>query len=92
MPGNRGRTSLKTKRRAENPMQEFDRLPAELRSWLSSAALPWRARSVRVAFDRALSRTGNPVSALRELDGLQARLIARDAKKVWGEDYPLVES
>lgn len=85
---NRGQTSLKRKRRRENPMQEFDRLPAELRVWLASAVLPWRPRSVRRAFNSAFAQTQDVEDALRELDRLQERLIAKDAPKVWGQEYP----
>lgn len=88
MPGNRGRTSLRSKRRSEDPMREFDRLPAELRRWLASAVLPWRPRSVRRAFDRALARTQDRASALAELDHLQERLVAKDVRNVWGQDHP----
>ena len=42
MRGNRGRTSLKLKRRSEDPMRDYDRLPPELRAWLAEAVLPWR--------------------------------------------------
>ena len=69
-------------------MQEFDRLPAELRQWLASAALPWGARSVRRAYANALSRTGNSTDALQQLDRMQSRLLARDAKAVWGSGHP----
>ncbi|MBY8978319.1 hypothetical protein KHP62_21110 [Rhodobacteraceae bacterium NNCM2] len=69
-------------------MREFDRLPPDLRAWLATAVLPWRPRSVRRAFDEALSRTNDRSRALRELDRLQDRLIARDARKIWGQDYP----
>lgn len=89
MSGNRGATSLKRKRRRGDPMREFDRLPAELRAWLAGAALPWRPRSVKRAFDKALSRTRDKSRALRELDALQEKLLARDVRKVWGEDHPL---
>ena len=88
MPGNRGVTTLKCKRRRANPMQEFDRLPAELRAWMSQAVLPWRAGSVRRAFDQALARTGDTRRALQELDALQARLVAKDAQRVWGTAHP----
>ena len=91
MRGNRGATSLKLKRRNEDPMREFDRLPVELRCWLASAVLPWRPRSVRRAFEKALVRTRDKTDALRELDQLQDRLIANDVRKVWGEAYPLPE-
>ncbi|MEM8570045.1 MAG: DUF6525 family protein [Pseudomonadota bacterium] len=88
MPGNRGTTSLKRKRRAGDPMQEFDRLPSELRIWLSTAILPWRARSVQRAFEKALARTGDRALALRELDRLQDQLIAKDAMTIWGRAHP----
>ncbi len=92
MRGNRGKTSLKLKRRNEDPMREFDRLPAELRAWLASAALPWRPRSVRRAFDRAVARTNDRSRALQELDLLQDKLIAKDARKVWGQAYPFTSA
>ncbi len=88
MPGNQAKTSLKRKRRTEDPMREFDRLPAELRIWLASAVLPWRPQSVRRAFDKAVARSQDKVHALRELNDLQDRLIAKDARKVWGQDHP----
>jgi hypothetical protein len=87
---NRGTTSLKLKRRNEDPMREYDRLPAELRAWLASAVLPWRPRSVLRAFERALARTKDHARALEELDQLQDRLVARDAREVWGSNYPFV--
>lgn len=88
MSRNRGRTSLKCKRRSADPMRDYDRLPAELRGWLASAVLPWRPQSVRRAYDRAVARTQNPALALRELDRLQAQLVARDAGKIWGMAHP----
>ena len=69
-------------------MLEFDRLPRELRVWIASADLPWRPRSVRKAFDRAISQTGNNANALEELSRLQRRLISKDATKVWGKEHP----
>ena len=88
MTGNRGKTSLKRKRRSENPMGDYDNLPKELRVWVAAAVLPWRPKSVRRTFDRAFSQTGDRKKALAELDRLQRRLIARDARNVWGEDHP----
>lgn len=41
------------------------------------------------AFDSAYARTRDKNSALRELDRLQQQAVARDAAKVWGEDYPI---
>ncbi|MEM6355511.1 MAG: DUF6525 family protein [Pseudomonadota bacterium] len=88
MHGNRGRTSLKRRRRAEDPMREFDRLPAVLRTWLAGAVLPWRPRSVEQSFRRALARTADETRALAELDRLQDRLIAKDAQRIWGTEHP----
>lgn len=78
MGRNLGRTSLRKRRRAEDPMREYDRLPPVLRAWLSEAILPWRPQSVRRAYDRALAQTGNPDCALAELERLQARQLAKD--------------
>lgn len=88
MTRNIGQTSLKSKRRCAHPMSEYDRLPANLRSWVARAVLPWRAQSVRLAYDRALARTGTVERALRELDSIQARLIAKDSALVWGPEHP----
>ena len=82
------RSSLKRRRRQGERMQEFDRLPAELRQWLSSAILPWRPRSVQSAYQRALKRVGSTDLALAALTQVERRLIAQDARKIWGEDHP----
>ena len=83
-------TSLKRRQRCEDPMREYDRLPEPLRAWLATALLPWRPRSVRRAYDTAAARTGDAVAALAELDRMQARLIAKDAARVWGVAHPAV--
>jgi len=90
MTRNLGRTSLKGRRRRGDPMRDYDLLPLPLRRWLSSAALPWRPRSVRQAYARALARTRDAELALQELDRIEARLISADARKVWGSDHPAV--
>ena len=86
--GNLGRTSLKCRRRHRDPMREFDRLPPELRRWVGTASLPWRSHSVRQAYDKALLKTRSPVLALLELDQIEARLLAKDARRIWGPDHP----
>ncbi|KUF11402.1 DUF6525 family protein [Pseudoponticoccus marisrubri] len=88
MPANLGTTTLRRKRHRSGAMRDYDRLPAELRAWLSTAVLPWRPGSVRQAYDRARARTGDPVQALAELDRLQERLVAKDASAVWGPAHP----
>ena len=37
------RSSLAARRRTQDPMAAYDRLPPELRGWLAQAALPWSA-------------------------------------------------
>lgn len=91
MSGNRGQTALRCRRRTGCSMREYDRLPAELRAWLAVAILPWAPRSARRAYDRALSRTASPRQALQELDRIQARLVAKDAGRIWGRDHPDAE-
>lgn len=76
---NLGQTKLRKRRSREDPMRAFDNLPPLLRQWLANAALPWRPRSVKRAYERALSQTGDPVRALAELERLQAAKLARDA-------------
>lgn len=88
MRGNRGHSSLKRKRRSEDPMRDYDRLPAPLRVWLAGAVLPWRPRSAQRAFNRAVQRTRDEARAIAELDRLQNRQIAKDARLVWGLDHP----
>ncbi|MDC0738848.1 DUF6525 family protein [Cognatishimia sp. SS12] len=85
---NIGQTSLRRRRGARSPMRDYDNLPSELRGWMSSAVLPWRAQSVLRAYQAALARTGCKSRALAELDALQGRLLHKDAAKVWGTGYP----
>lgn len=88
MPSNRGATTLKRSRPARHPMHEYDALPDPLRVWVSNAMLPWRSKSVKGAYDKALAQTGDAQAALKALDALQQRLIAKDANKIWGADHP----
>lgn len=88
MPGNRGTTTLKCRHRPGNAMRDFDALPRELRLWIASAKLPWRAGSVQLAYKRALKRTGDPQRALEELDRLQQKNVAKDVRRIWGRDHP----
>ena len=88
MPNNCGMTSLKRRRCKNNAMHDFDTLPTELRLWVAKAALPWRAKSVQAAYQKAMKRTGCHICAMDELDRIQANLIAKDASRVWGSEHP----
>jgi len=91
MNNNLGRTSLKRKKRNENPLLDYDRLPRDLRAWVANAKLPWRPRSVIKAYERAFLKTGDPNKAINELNYIQHRLIAKDAVVIWGKNHPKVE-
>ena len=82
MPRNLGNTSLRKRRRSEDPMRDFDRLPPVLRAWVAHAVLPWRPRSVLRAYNRALSQYGDPKQALAELERLQSSQLAKDSTAV----------
>ncbi len=78
MGRNLGQTKLRKRRRREDPMREFDRLPPVLREWLANAALPWRPRSVLRAYNTALARTGDRRQALDELGRLETAQLAKE--------------
>lgn len=60
-------------------MVAYDRLPAELRSWLAQAVLPWSVRSVFKAWRHALHRSGGDVEAAkRDLARIERTLLKRD--------------
>ena len=88
---NLGRTSLKRKRRNENPLLDYDRLPRDLRAWVANAELPWRPRSVLKASERAFAKTGDRNKAMNERNNLQHRVVATDARGIWGKNHPKVE-
>lgn len=75
---NRGATSLRTRRRNEDPMQAFDALPAPVRSWLSQAALPWSPASCRKILRKARTRGEGLDDVLARLDRAQQNTLARD--------------
>lgn len=75
---NLGQTSLRGKRRAGDPMQAYDALPAPLRRWLSQAALPWSAVSAHRIWTRASAKGQSVDEALSSLSRAEARMLARD--------------
>ena len=85
---NLGSTNLKRKRRNENPILDYDKLPKELRKWIANAELPWRPKSVLKAYERAYSRTGNSKKAMNELTRIQNHLVSKDTAHIWGKNHP----
>jgi len=89
MPRNNLATSLRKQARAGS-MDDFDRLPAELRQWLAQACLPWSAGSVVRISKRAAKADGLETARLHaRLDAAERKTLRRDAFKVWGRHYPV---
>lgn len=81
------------RRRRRSSMQEFDALPSDLRAWLAQASLPWSTQSALRLWRRLWRRTGGDTGAiLAALSRAEARLIARDAPRVWGAGHPTAQA
>jgi hypothetical protein len=79
-------------RRRQSSMAHYDRLPPELRQWLASAALPWSAHSALRLWQRSLRDTkGNLAATRAALARAEARMLARDAAKIWGAAHPATQ-
>jgi hypothetical protein len=76
--GNLGQSSLPRKRRAIDPMQAYDSLPAPLRHWLSQAALPWSPQSVRRIWATSRAKGLSDEETLQRLNRAEAQTLARD--------------
>jgi hypothetical protein len=73
-------------------MVAFDRLPPDLRGWLSTAALPWSPRSALRAWQVALRRTrGDQSAALDRLSRTELRQLRKDAPRVWPCRHPVCD-
>ncbi|MAC72286.1 MAG: DUF6525 family protein [Paracoccaceae bacterium] len=78
MSRNLGQSSLRRRRRSDNPMVTFDGLPAPLRQWLSEAAMPWSPASARRIWSKSLARGLSPEDILLSLSQAETRTLARD--------------
>lgn len=84
-------SSLRARSRAA-PMAAYDRLPPALRHWATTAALPWSAASLLRLWRRAMRETGCEALARARLDAAEARLLARDAARIWGPGHPATQT
>lgn len=82
MTRNIGETSLRRKRRAADPMQSYDALPAPLRRWLAQAALPWSPASAKKIWVRAMMKGLSEEDALGLLFRSEERTLARDKSAI----------
>ncbi|RMC37260.1 DUF6525 family protein [Paracoccus alkanivorans] len=77
------------RRRRPCSIKQYDRLPPELRNWLAQAALPWSPVSALRLWWRFLRETaGDTVAASRRLDMAEARMLRKDAPRIWGFTPP----
>ena len=74
---NLGSTRLPLRRRKEDPMAAYDRLPPELRAWLREAKLPWSANSCRTIWVKARKAGLSPEEALSRLDRVEQKTLER---------------
>lgn len=80
-------------RSGENPLADYDALPAPLRQWLAEAAMPWSPRSALRIWQRVLRRSGGDVArAQAEMSRIEAERLAEDVARVWGPQHPYLAS
>lgn len=78
--GNRGETRLATRTLKGDPMEAYDRLPAELRAWVREAALPWSPRSCLKIWTEA-RRAGQDTATIHaRLSQAEARMLAKTSQ------------
>jgi hypothetical protein len=59
-------------------MASFDGLPAPVRRWVSQAALPWSATSVRRIWSKSRAKGLSDAESLALLSKAEAKTLARD--------------
>lgn len=76
---NLGECALPRRRRARDPMRDYDALPPDLRRWLAEAALPWSPVSAARIWHRARAKGADTAAILDRLSAAEARLLEREA-------------
>ena len=74
---NLGRTPIKRRRGAGDPMREFDQLPEPLRAWLRQASLPWSPRSCRRLWSQYRKAGLSTEETLGRLSAAESRLLTK---------------
>lgn len=82
MNSNLGSSSLRKKRRANDPMKAFDSLPEPLRRWLAQAALPWSPVSAQRIWAKYCGRGLSEQEVTAALDRAEAKMLERDRQSI----------
>lgn len=77
MSRNLGQTALSGRRRACDPMRDYDRLPPPLRRWLAGAALPWSVASCRRIWQDGRARGQGMAEVLERLTCAERQCLMR---------------
>ena len=77
MKNNLGNTKMLKKRRFKRDLNDFDRLPKNLREWLIHAIYPWSIKSVKKIYYKALDDTGSAMLAIEELNKIQKNYLKK---------------
>jgi hypothetical protein len=78
MNHNLGLSRLRRRKRSGNPMDAFDELPAPARRWVTQAALPWSAVSVRRIWAKSRAKGLSAEEALLRLSNAEAKTLAQE--------------
>lgn len=88
MTRNLGKTSLRRRRRSDDPMRSYDALPAPLRQWLSQAVLPWSPTSARKIWTRAQAEGLSADEVLSLLCRAETNTLAREKRAICQPMHP----
>ncbi len=73
---------MRSRLRRGDPMEAFDRLPPELRRWMTGANLPWSPKSCERIWRKAKSRGLSVNERLQLLDKVEASTLNKAAKSL----------
>ncbi|MFW2545148.1 DUF6525 family protein [Primorskyibacter sp. 2E107] len=85
---NIGATRLRRRRRSEDPMRAYDRLPAPLRAWLSQAVLPWSPASCLHIWRRAHAEGASLESIIERLERAERQTLSRGGHSAPADSSP----
>ncbi|MGJ8627433.1 MAG: DUF6525 family protein [Sulfitobacter sp.] len=87
MTRNLGKTTLKRRQRAVDPMTAYDALPPLLRGWLAEAALPWSPASCRRIWRAARAKGDDDAATIARLDRAERKTLSHERHLQTHEQY-----